>query len=430
MIMFCPHCGKEVDFDAIFCPHCGRGISSSYEPAYYESSYYEDPLQSNRKSSSRKAIGIVAVAVILSLILVVTVCSVVLLVNDEPSESRYVVVDTPSETAVVRGYGDFANGNFQIEFNDDDQIIITLSDSLASKYSYFKWTLIDLHHTKQVSSGLFSGTWFSEYTGSTLSKAEPVLIWSEPEVGEYRLNVICYDKDFTNHKEYSGTLLYDDYIFTTYSWTYDNVDYSIEIDYKLSEYLEYSDPSRIDSGLRNGQIYSQITQFCEVNDVVQTIAYKLSEEYLNTYGPEASTSGQQFAEFILAFVNICFDYPPNTNDPDTYVYGQIEYWAFPMETIYYGMGDCEDTSILCASLFKAAGYDSAVVILPSHAIAAVALDEFKETEEISSRLFLFNEVVKGKTYYGCETTLDTNSYGVGYISSSYSDYDGDNFYTL
>ena len=36
-------------------------------------------------------------------------------------------------------------------------------------------------------------------------------------------------------------------------------------------------------------------------------------------------------------------------------YGVIEYWSFPIETLKRGIGDCEDTSFLLASLLLAAG---------------------------------------------------------------------------
>ena len=122
-----------------------------------------------------------------------------------------------------------------------------------------------------------------------------------------------------------------------------------------------------------------------------------------------------YAEFVLAFVQTCFGYTY-----DSVLYGQQEYYAFPLETIHNGGGDCEDTSILCAALYEAAGYDAGVFIIPGHAIAAVALDGFTPAETSVTTVSVFSFEMNGKTYYGCETTLDYNTYGIGWIGSDYA----------
>lgn len=58
-----------------------------------------------------------------------------------------------------------------------------------------------------------------------------------------------------------------------------------------------------------------------------------------------------------------------------------EYWSFPVETLFMGMGDCEDTTFLLASLYRQLGYECAVLLffpseetgLAGHAAVAVAV---------------------------------------------------------
>ena len=421
--MFCPKCGKEITKDnANFCSHCGHNLHSSSgstcrtEPPQF---VYQQP----RKKSNNIYL-IAALSIIICALLVFTVCFSFLYAQQEedpdnqntfPTDDYIIIEGSPSETALIKATGDFANGTLSAEFNKEGYLIITLSDTAAANYSIFNWTLTDLHHTAYTTSY----GWYHKYVGTSLNKTEPVYTWITPAAGEYEFSVVCADPYKTGSVTYSGKILYDDYLSKNYSWAYDGHLYNMEINYKFTEYLEYSN-SAIPDKLRTGADPSKIIEFCVINDTLQKMADGLAQLYQKTYGATASLTDQNFAEFILAFVNICYEYPPS-NDPDTYVYGQGEYWAYPMETIYHGMGDCEDTAILCASLFKASGYQSAVVLLPKHAIAAVALDEFTESYiNPSYHVSLFYQIIDGKTYYGCETTLDTNTFGIGYINSAYS----------
>ncbi len=176
------------------------------------------------------------------------------------------------------------------------------------------------------------------------------------------------------------------------------------------------------SGNGTGE-YSLVPGFIVVDDTVKELESSLRAQYALTGGvPE----GQGYAEFILAFVQECFGYVL-----DIQQYSQEEYYAFPIETIYNGGGDCEDTSILCAALFEAAGYEAGVFLIPGHAIAAVSIDTYEAgavSEEYAAKVAVFSMQSDGKTFYGCETTLDTDSYGVGYVSTDYSVVDNAIYY--
>jgi len=81
--------------------------------------------------------------------------------------------------------------------------------------------------------------------------------------------------------------------------------------------------------------------------------------------------------------------------------GANEYWSFPVETLFVGMGDCEDSTLLLASLYKYYGYECAVLLffptepdIAGHAAVALALDDWEG--------FYYNH--GGIRYYYVETT--------------------------
>ena len=75
------------------------------------------------------------------------------------------------------------------------------------------------------------------------------------------------------------------------------------------------------------------------------------------------------AEFVMHFVYWNVDY---TEDIDSH--GHPEYYQFPLETLYYGYGDCEDSAFLLCSLYRIMGMDTAVLLNAVHCAAGVAVD--------------------------------------------------------
>ena len=71
------------------------------------------------------------------------------------------------------------------------------------------------------------------------------------------------------------------------------------------------------------------------------------------------------ANLVLAFVQSLPYVPDDVSTP------YDEFPKFPLETIVEGGGDCEDTSILYATLMKILGYDVALVAYPGHMMVAV-----------------------------------------------------------
>ena len=454
--MFCPICGKEIILNgASFCPMCGFDLRSSAgytEKNIVEGSVvktvsddtnhytYDEPVKTveepvdlkeiikapiyignssttqnsiDKWSREHNAPSFIAsftpsmnktskkkyVALLVALLLVATGCLVVLFVPDlntgsstystSHSSSNYsaensiTLYDTNgNEITNMELTGAFADGTLTAAMNSSGQLVITLDSSIASNYTNFYWTLVDNDTNSSIGS---------------ITKTVPVLYWNSPSAGEFTVTVICYNSN-SDSATYSGDM--DSYDVTqTYTGTYNGHSYEITVTFDYSEYETYAN---MNTSGRVVTTYSDVTNFVVISDTVSDIATMLEEQYVNMYGSSASLTDANFAKFILYFVQVEFTYTL-----DSVQYGEEEYFAYPIETIFSGTGDCEDTSILCAALFSACGYDAAVCILPGHAIAGVALSSYTVSSYDSNNYEEITETINGKTYYGCETTVDS-----------------------
>ncbi|MHA1522453.1 MAG: hypothetical protein ACTSRK_19980 [Promethearchaeota archaeon] len=93
--------------------------------------------------------------------------------------------------------------------------------------------------------------------------------------------------------------------------------------------------------------------------------------------------------FILAFVQSL----PYTSDNITT--GYDEFPRFPLETLIDGGGDCEDSSILFATLVIILGYDAIFINPPNHLAVGVVV------ENVEGSYIEYNN----KQYFYCETTI-------------------------
>ncbi len=91
----------------------------------------------------------------------------------------------------------------------------------------------------------------------------------------------------------------------------------------------------------------------------------------------------------LAFVQGCIHY-----SWDNVSAGQEEYWRYSVETLYGETGDCEDDSILLASVLEAMHYDSVLFLFWEH--MAVGVD----VPGASGDHYDYESV----EYFYCETT--------------------------
>ncbi len=118
---------------------------------------------------------------------------------------------------------------------------------------------------------------------------------------------------------------------------------------------------------------------------------------------ENAARGEGWGEFeTLSFVLSFVQGWPYTEDVTT---GYDEYPRYPIETIVDGGGDCEDTSILFASLVKAMGYDVVLLYLKQdrHMAVGVAIPQ-SMVEGWNKGYPLTYYTYGGKIYAYCETT--------------------------
>ncbi|MDO5861600.1 MAG: hypothetical protein Q4Q58_02210 [Thermoplasmata archaeon] len=287
---------------------------------------------------------------------------------------------------------------------------LTLTDGSATT----QWYILDLTASTYVLSGSVyverGYEWYS--TGQTMTISP----------GYYGVRVVDGDTSAFGEIALLGTVT------QTYSWT-QNIGtsiytYSFDFTYNISSYLTYA---MDDSAVRHSSSSLEDSRYAVVDGDIERLEDLLAAEYLEVRGLTATTD-QSYADFLLSFVQCCIDYPTSiaqgwdgyyresdSGSGDLYLYGQSEYWAYPMETIHRGQGDCEDTSFLSAALYSAAGYTAGVVVLPGHMVSLVGLSDFTETYRPGYLATSRTLSATGETIYFCETT--TSQYlPVGYLS--------------
>ena len=411
--MFCPHCGFSLGNDqANFCSYCGnRTNNTPLVRQEYAPKGSNDPIVQDGGNGRPDNKKIIVIFLVLAFIFVIFF-NVVVSENDESEygEKHIQIVTTDTHFELS---GDFLpeKNIFTVSLTDEGRIAFALNDNISSQYNYYSWTLYDIDHVSSTNTHFYS-----EYVGETINKTEPTLYYHNNDIGEYNVSVKCYIKSneqYVYSTTYSGTVSYVGTITEDYEWIYHGIQYSAEVSFNYDEYRSYR---MMDHNSRWVTDYNKTTQFITYDDPV---VVALAESLREAYDIEHDASDQSFAEFVLGFVQICFDYPPHSNsmEADKYLYGQDEYFAYPLETIFFRMGDCEDTSILAAALFKALGYEAGIIVVPGHAVAAVGLDAFTPGSYQASQYEILSKTINGTTYYACETTIKTHL-GVGLISSS------------
>lgn len=90
-------------------------------------------------------------------------------------------------------------------------------------------------------------------------------------------------------------------------------------------------------------------------------------EYIDSYMPNASDFMK--ASIGLAYVQCAISYMTDEEQ-----FQVSDYALYPVETLYLGKGDCEDTSILLCSIYRAMGFESRLANFPSHVSVLVTID--------------------------------------------------------
>jgi hypothetical protein len=135
--------------------------------------------------------------------------------------------------------------------------------------------------------------------------------------------------------------------------------------------------------------------FCTTtkDSYVQILAQKLNDT-TNQLGYNSFDK----VSFVLAFVQSL----PYTSDSVTS--GHDEYPRFPIETLVDDGGDCEDTSILFATLTLIMGYGTVYINPPDHYAVGILGNNLHGT-------YWTYPTGSNKTYYYCETTGDNFKIG-------------------
>ena len=225
------------------------------------------------------------------------------------------------------------------------------------------WTVTDLLHTYMDGD--------SVYTPST---TESRTISLEP--GWYRVTA----------RGQTFELVVDGHIDRSYGWTYDTgvkkVQASVSYSVPISDLVDDTRENRAWNASQGDDYdFLNLPRLVRVDDTIRDLSSDLVSEYKRIGGSVSDRQG--LADFIASFVQLCMEYPVHVNGGswDTYVWGSDEYWCVPLETLYHGMGDCDDTAPLLCALYDAAGYDTAVGGKYGHVFSGVCIPGFMEVPE-------------------------------------------------
>ncbi|MFC1902388.1 hypothetical protein ACFLX3_05645 [Chloroflexota bacterium] len=108
------------------------------------------------------------------------------------------------------------------------------------------------------------------------------------------------------------------------------------------------------------------------------VSYKLGEQFASKYPDEA-----QRAEEIFYFVRDKIKYTPDIDQFKRDEFAQnADELVITIDQNGVGYGDCEDSAILLAVMYKGAGYRSAIALVPGHTAALVYLPEYKKAAAV------------------------------------------------
>lgn len=310
--------------------------------------------------------------------------------DEETDEEESATVELGGKEITISGDIVPDEGLFSVNYSDSTLSIIALqSDSIV------EWNIFDRDAPASESAESFIRYAGSNYSGSTVS------IESAP-YGDYDITVTISNNGGVS-ESYSGSIHIPGIVSKQYEWVSPTGTVDFLLDFSYDEYCDFrdSDFERTTSG--EGCVTFATAESTAVNNIVEEIRTQTEGE-----------TDAEVAAFALSFVQCCISYPPCVSgeglsyimSPDKYMMGHDDYLLYPLETIFRGMGDCEDTAVLSASIFSALGFNSGILNMPNHVMSLVALSDYT-VREIPSGYAEFNRSIGEKTYYICETTGDS-----------------------
>lgn len=400
--MYCPDCGNMVDDDASFCSRCGRMLTVNSQTYYDASGRYSvtstttstyQPYPAPAKKRTKPGVY----ALVIFIVAIVVAAALFIPVEEtkkgELEGSGFVrplalttTYDSEDARALVPLEG-FASKNATLSFVDNDRTSeykvaknprLGLSKDISSKFDEYEWTIKGVND------------------GSPLIKKEPFVTLYTTSFGVIEVKVVCKNDSLGLYETYE--FKYEIVHVADLEWKFEGATFKLQKMVPMDKVKPYTPSTESEKKARDVTDWSRCTDFVVTDPLTVSFAEDLSGMYLQAFGRAAE--GQQFAEFVLAFVQYSFDYVSDMNN-----YGMDEYFAYPAETLMNGSGDCEDTSILCSALWKACGYKVALVVLPSHMASAVAIEDYKKPSGyVAEHVW---ETFGTTTYYAAETTVDS-----------------------
>ena len=158
-----------------------------------------------------------------------------------------------------------------------------------------------------------------------------------------------------------------------YIWNFKGKSYTILMTIDVEKYNSYSGKER-----------------CDIPKLVEegrTTIGNLTREFQRIFKRNTNWSHQDRVDFVLSFVQ---SLPYTLDDVTT---GYDEFRRYAIETLVEGGGDCEDTTILVASILRGLGESVALIFTPGHIALGVSGD-------FTGSRFSY----QGMEYYYCETT--------------------------
>lgn len=177
-----------------------------------------------------------------------------------------------------------------------------------------------------------------------------------------------------------------------YDWNYWGMNYWMRLNITEQEYQSYvsMDISRSQSLT---SLEEQVMRYVTTEDpTIENVA-----NILNKLAFDDGLDRFYKAGLALSFVQ----YIEYQSDSETN--GRVEYWSFPVETLYLQAGDCEDKSFLLAAIFEKMGYDAVILIDIEHVMVGLAC-EGADGDSIE---------FQGIEYLYCETTAV--GWGIGQL---------------
>lgn len=177
----------------------------------------------------------------------------------------------------------------------------------------------------------------------------------------------------------------------TYTWTWEGVERTVAVKVPEALYNYYSGKERFTTTDYRGYVLHPYDDaYVEV----------LVREFVVFQVEEGLTDEERLSLMISFVQNMEY-----ISDPSSA--GQGEYPKYPAETLVDGGGDCEDTSILMASLLESMGYNVSLLLLPNHMAVGVEVNATG-----------VHWTVNNVTYYYLETT--TEGWEIGEVPKEFN----------